>query len=262
MSDCSARIDASDLRAERLPAAAVPACAVGAAVAVRRRELGEDLDEALDDGPGGVEPEVLYHLGQARRLGGAGGEGVAVRAAHVPLLHVRPGQLLEHRRGGQLARTGWPLPRSRRSGRCPSSRRPRRGSRSRLRPGLQAVLVGAGQGLHVAVRGVDVRPPVLAVEPFGTVRRLRRLPRRRTGGTSGSRRPRRRPATASPCRGPGMSARAPARPVSRARRRALRPGRPAHPGRCRNRRSSAAGPSRASPRPAAGAPSTPRCRRA
>ena len=48
------------------------------------RELGEDLDEALDDGPGGVEAEVLHLLHQSCRFGRAGGERLAVFAAHGP----------------------------------------------------------------------------------------------------------------------------------------------------------------------------------
>ena len=155
---------------------------------------------------------------------------------------------------------GWPPPHSRRSVRCPSSRPPREVAEAGVAR-LQAVLVGAGQRLHVAVGGVDVRPPVLAGETLG--RRSPAAACRRTGGTSGNR-------SASTAAGHSVATSRSRNVRARVRTASCSPldvGR-AVPGlrrvrgRCRSRRSSGAGPSRASPRPAGDATWTPRCRRA
>ena len=58
--------------------------------AVGRGELREELGEALDDGPGSLEPEVLHLLDQARRLGGAGREWVVARLAHASAILLIP----------------------------------------------------------------------------------------------------------------------------------------------------------------------------
>ena len=279
MSACRACLDRSDPQrpTERRPAGLVPAhrrsspsTAAGAsprpgrgAPARRcRRRIGlNSVGEALDDGPGGVEPEVLHLSHQPCRLGCVGAERIAVVRRSCPpirafLLSCCARTASAANRPDRVAPSTHPALRPL-SVQSPATTR----LSNPVLAGVQTVLVGAGQRLHVAVGGVGVRPPVLACRDARGRSPLGAVPSQ----SSDHRNPpsSRRPATASPRRGRGMSGPAPAPLASRHVDIA------AHvPDRRRVQDAAEVGDRprlrrpRASPRPAGDGAWRPRCRRA
>ena len=138
MSVCRAWIDeVGSPEAERRPTAASSRPPGTASPGCRRwpaANWAKSSTEAFDNGPGGLEPEVLHLLHQACRLGCAGARRdrrscrscAHPPAAFLSVAHAPPRP--------PSARIGWHPRRIRRSGRCPSSRPPPRGCRSRFAP--------------------------------------------------------------------------------------------------------------------------------